>query len=143
VAEDSALFVATVRVLRDSVAPAIRVVPAPLLDEELIPISHAKDIAIRNFRERWLRSIGFLSQSNYKPWPGIFVFGRGKQGCPTTSLSVAQVSPVSGWGERRMLNVSVRSLGPAGSSEERDRYVFARRGDEWTLVALERGVIIE
>ena len=143
VTEDSALFVATVRVLRDSVAPAIRVVPEPLLDEELIPISHAKEIAIRNWRERWLRSIGFLSHSNYEPCTGIFVFGRGKEGCPTTSLTVAQVSPVSGWGKRRELKISVRSLAPAGSSEERDRYVFARRGDEWTLVALERGAIIE
>jgi hypothetical protein len=34
-------------------------------------------------------------------------------------------------------------LGPAGSSDERFNYVFSRRGLDWALVAVERGVIIE
>lgn len=141
VAEDSALFVATVRVLRDSAAADIRVVPEPLLDGKRIPISHEKEIAIRNWREGWLRSTGFLSQSSYESCTGISAIGRSKEGCPKTSITVAQVSPVSGSGDRRSVDVSVRSLSPAGSSEARSRYVFALHGVEWTLVGREWGVI--
>jgi hypothetical protein len=141
VAEDSALFVATVRVLRDSEGPATRVVPEPLLDGKLIPIGREKEKAIRDWRERWLRSAGFLSQSNYESCTAINAPDGGKEGCPKTSLTVAQVSPASGWGERQSVDVSVRLLGPTGSSEARSRYVFARRGREWTLVGIERGVI--
>lgn len=141
VAEDSALFVTTVRELRDSEGPATRVVPEPLLDGKLIPIGREKEKAIRDWRERWLRSTGFLGQSTYESCTGISAIGRGKEGCPKTSLTVAQVSPVSGWGERRSVDVSVRLLAPTGSSEARSRYVFARHGREWTLVGIERGVI--
>ena len=141
VAEDSALFVATVRVLRDSEGPATRVVPEPLLDGKLIPIGREKEKAIRDWRERWLRSAGLLGQAAYESCTGISAIGRGKEGCPNTSLTVAQVSPVSGWGERRSVDVSVRLLAPTGSSEARSRYVFARRGPEWALVGIERGVI--
>ena len=142
VAQDSALFVATVRVLRDSVGPSILLLPEPLSDGFLFGIAR-RQVVIREWRERWLRSAGYLSPSRYEPCTGIFVIGHSKQGCPTTLLSVAQVSPVRGWGGHRVLDVSVRSLGPAGSSEERFRYVFARRGKEWTLTTLERGVVIE
>jgi len=141
VAEDSALFVATVRVLRDSEGPATRVVPEPLLDGKLIPIGREKEVAIRNWREGWLRSAGSLSQSNYESCTAINAPDRGKEGCPKTSLTVAQVSPVSGSGERRSVDISVRMLGPGGSSEARSKYVFARHGLEWTLVGIERGVI--
>lgn len=141
VAEDSALFVATVRVLRDSVGSVVRVVPEPLLDEKLIPIGHDKEIAIRNWREAWLRSVGLLGESSYASCTGVLVIDRSKEGCPKTSLTVAQVSPVSGSGERRSVAVSVRLLSPAGSSEARSHYVFSRHGTEWTLAGIERGVI--
>ena len=142
VAEDSTVFIATVRVIRDSVGASTLVVPEPLSEGHLI-ISSNQQLAVRSWRERWLRSTGFLSPSKYEPCSGIFVFGRGKSGCPTTSLNVARVSRVSGWGARRELEVSVRMLGPAGSSDERFNYVFSRRGLDWALVAVERGVIIE
>lgn len=143
VAEDSALFELTVRTLRDSVGSAIRVVPEPLSHGAPVRISREQGMEIRNSRERWLRSGGFLSESKYEPCTGIFVIGQGKEGCPTTQISIAQISPVSGSGERRVLGVSVRSLAPAGSSEERFHYVFARHGVLWTLVAIEKGAVIE
>lgn len=143
VAEDSALFVATVRTLRDSVGSSLRVVPEPLSEGALGRISPEQEREIRNSRERWLRSAGFLSESKYEPCTGIFILGQGKEGCPTTQISIAQVSPFSGSGERRVLGVSVRSLAPAGSSEERFHYVFARPGVVWTLVAIEKGAVIE
>lgn len=143
VADDSALFELTVRTLRDSVGSVIRVVPEPLSEGTLGRISSEHLREIRNSRERWLRSAGFLSESTYEPCTGIFVIGQGKEGCPTTQISIARISPVSGSGERRVLGVSVRSLAPAGSSEEKFHYVFARHGGVWMLVAIERGAVIE
>jgi hypothetical protein len=113
------------------------------IDRTLALISAGTGSAIRDWRARWLRSAGILSSSDYEPCTGIFVFDRRKQGCPAVNLSVARVSRVSGWGTRRVLEVSVRALGPAGSSEETSRYVFARRGAEWVLVAHESGVVVE
>ena len=142
VAEDSALFVATVRVLRDSVKSPILVLPEPLPDGSA-RVGSKQETAIRDWRERWLRSAGLLSASNYEPCTGIFVIGRGKAGCPATQLELVRISRVSDSREGRALTVTVRSVAPSGSSEMGFRYVFSRRGDVWTLMAVESGPIIE
>ena len=145
-ADDAALFMATVRVLRDSSGPSILVAPEPLDNADVGFLHPTRRLLIRRRREEWLRSEGLdPNPPSYEPCVGIFVLNedRRKQGCPTSHTEIARVSPVARFGTLRVLEVSVRSLGPAGSSDERSRYVFRRRGGEWTLMARERGVIIE
>ena len=143
--EDSAVFVAAVRSVRDSLGPYVQFSPEPLGEPATDWLYARARARLARSREAWLWSAGFVPVfAEYEPCSGIFVLnGHGKQGCPQTSITIAKVSTVEHRGRLRAVEVSARSLSSIGSSEAWSYYVFAARGRGWTLVAREWEMIVE
>lgn len=142
---DSTIFMATVRALRDSSGPSVQFASEPLIDGESPWMDRTLRARTMGWRERWLRSAGIEPMNQtFEPCYGIFVLGTDhKQGCPQSQITIAKLSTVEKHGLFRVVRVSLRTVAPAGSSEEEGSYVFAVRRREWTLIARERGAVIE